>query len=287
MKGLRADPDRRTARAEPGLTLGELDHGTQDCGLATPLGIVSMTGIAGLTLGGGLGWLNRRHGLACDNLLSADIVTADGRLLTASDEVNEDLFWGIRGGGGNFGVVTSFEYRLHAVGPVLAGGLSYPLATAPEVLRFYDDFVKSAPDELSTMASLAWSPAGEPVISIVVCCCGPVDAGEQVLRPLRSFRSPLEDSIHPMPYQVFQSAPDAGFPSGQLHYWKSGWLRNVTDEAIETMIRFVRQMPSPTTGVGLQHLHGAASRVNRSGHRLSAPCRAVRLPHPLAVARRG
>jgi hypothetical protein len=264
MKGLRVDPDRRIARAEPGLTLRELDHGTQACGLATPLGIVSMTGIAGLTLGGGLGWLNGRHGLACDNLLSADIVTADGRLVTASDEVNPDLFWGIRGGGGNFGVVTSFEYRLHAVGPVFAGGLSYPLTTAPEVLRFYDDFVKTAPDELSTMASLAWSPDGEPVISIVVCYCGPVDAGEQVLRPLRSFRSPLEDSIRPMPYQAFQSAPDAGFPCGQLHYWKSGWLRHVTHEAIETMIRFVRQMPSPTTGVGLQHLHGAASRVDRS-----------------------
>ena len=264
MKGLRVDPDGRTARAESGLTLGELDHGTQACGLATPLGVVSMTGIAGLTLGGGLGWLNGRHGLACDNLLSADIGTADGQLVMASDEVNEDLFWGIRGGGGNFGVVTSFEYRLHPVGPVLAGGLSYPLTTAPEVLRFYDDFVKAAPDELSTAVSLAWTPAGEPVVSIVACYCGPVDAGEHVLRPLRAFRSPLKDSIQPMPYQALQSAPDAGFPSGQLHYWKSGWLRDVTDEAIETMIRFVPQMPSPTTGVVLQHLHGAASRVDPS-----------------------
>lgn len=263
MKGLRVDPDGRTARAEPGLTLGEFDHGTQSCGLATPLGVVSMTGIAGLTLGGGLGWLNGRHGLACDNLLSADIVTADGRLLTASDEVNEDLFWGIRGGDGNFGIVTSFEYRLHPVGPVLAGALSYPLTTAPEVLRFSDDFVKAAPDELSTMCSLARTPAGEPVISIVACYCGPIDAGEHVLRPLRAFRS-LQDSIQPMPYQALQSAPDSGFPSGQQHYWKSGWLRHMTDEAIETMIRFVPQMPSPTTGVGLQHLHGAASRVDRS-----------------------
>jgi hypothetical protein len=264
MKGLRVDPDRCTARAEPGLTLGEFDHGTQACGLATPLGVVSMTGIAGLTLGGGLGWLNGRHGLACDNLLSADIVTADGRLLTASDEVNEDLFWGIRGGGGNFGVVTSFEYRLHPVGAVLAGGLSYPLTTAPEVLRFYDDFVKAAPDELSTAVSFARTPAGEPMISIVACYCGPVDAGEQVLRPLRAFRSPLQDTIQPMPYQALQCAPDAGFPSGQRHYWKSGWLRHMTDEAIETLIRFIPQLPSPTTGVGLQHLHGAASRVDPS-----------------------
>src|SRR5918998_2972197 len=264
MKGLRVDADRCTARAEPGLTLGEFDHGTQACGLATPLGVVSMTGIAGLTLGGGLGWLNGRHGLACDNLLSADIVTADCRLLTASDEVNEDLFWGIRGGGGNFGVVTSFEYQLHPVGAVLAGGLSYLLTTAPEVLRFYDDFAKAAPDELSTAVSFAWTPAGEPAISIVACYCGPVDVGEQVLRPLRAFRSPLQDTIQPMPYQALQNAPDAGFPSGQLHYWKSGWLRHMTDEAIETLIRFIPQLPSPTTGIGLQHLHGAASRVDPS-----------------------
>lgn len=161
-------------------------------------------------------------------------------------------------------MVTSFEYRLHPVGLVLAGALSYPLATAPEVLRFYDDFVTAAPDELSTMVSLAFSPAGEPVISLVVCYCGPIDAGEQVLRPLRALRSPLQDSIQPMPYQALQSAPDSGFPSGQLHYWKSGWLRHMTDEAIETLIQFVPQMPSRTTGIGLQHLHGAASRIDRS-----------------------
>ena len=261
MKGIRVDPESRTARAEPGLTLAELDHETQAWDLATPMGAVSMTGIAGLTLGGGLGWLNGAYGLACDNLLAADVVTADGRLVRASEAENEDLFWGIRGGGGNFGVVVSFEYRLHPVGPVLAGGLSYPLAAAPEVLPFYDSFVKAAPDELSTAASLALDDAGQPVVTLVVCYCGPVDAGERVLQPLRSFRSPVEDTIQPMPYRELQAVSDPGYPFGQLHYWKSGFLRHLTDEAVQTMIRFVEQMPSPATGVGLQQMHGVASRT--------------------------
>jgi hypothetical protein len=261
MKALRVDPATRTARAEPGLTLGELDRATQAFGLATTLGVMSTTGIAGLTLGGGLGWLNGRHGLACDNLISADVATADGRLLKASSQENQDLFWSIRGGGGNFGVVTSFEYRLHPVALVLAGGLSYPLELAPRVLRHYDDVVKAAPDELSTAASLGLTPAGEPTVSIAVCWCGPIDEGERVLRPLRTFRSPVDDGIQPMPYTVLQRSRDEGFPSGRLHYWKSGWLRDVTDGAIETLMRFLPQMPSSASGVGLQQLHGAASRV--------------------------
>jgi hypothetical protein len=261
MKALRVDPETRTVRAEPGLTLAEFDRATQAFGLATTLGVVSMTGIAGLTLGGGLGWLNGRDGLACDNLISADVATADGQLLRASAQEHEDLFWSIRGGGGNFGVVTSFEYQLHPVDLVLAGGLSYPLSMAPRVLRYYDDFVKAAPDELSTAASLALTPAGEPALSIAVCYCGRLDEGEQLLRPLRTFQSPVEDGIQPMPYTVLQSARDGGFPSGRLHYWKSGWLRDVTDGAIETLMQFVRQMPSSASGVGLQQLHGVASRV--------------------------
>jgi FAD/FMN-containing dehydrogenase len=261
MKALRVDPATRTVRAGPGLTLGEFDRATQAFGLATTLGVVSTTGIAGLTLGGGLGWLNGRHGLACDNLISADVATADGQLLRASAQENEDLFWSIRGGGGNFGVVTAFEYQLHPVDLVLAGGLSYPLEVAPRVLRHYDDFVKAAPDELSTAASLGLTPAGEPTVSIAVCYCGPIDEGERVLRPLRTFQSPLDDQVQPMPYAVAQSARDEGYPSGRLHYWKSGWLREVTDGAIETLMRFVPQMPSSASGVGLQQLHGAASRV--------------------------
>jgi hypothetical protein len=261
MKAVRVDPATRTVRAGPGLTLGEFDRATQAFGLATPLGVVSITGIAGLTLGGGLGWLNGRYGLACDNLISADLATADAQLLRASSHENEDLFWGIRGGGGNFGVVTSFEYQLHPVDRVLAGGLSYPWRMASPVLRFYDDFVKAAPDELSTAASLGLTPAGEPTVSIAVCYCGPIDEGEQVLRPLRTFGSPVDDGIQPMPYTVVQSARDEGFPSGRLHYWKSGWLRDVTDGAIETLMQFVPQMPSSGSGVGLQQMHGVSSRV--------------------------
>jgi hypothetical protein len=260
-KAVRVDPETRTARADPGLTLGEFDRATQAFGLATTLGVVSVTGIAGLTLGGGLGWLNGRFGLACDNLISAEVATADGQLLRASAQDNEDLFWGIRGGGGNFGVVTSFEYQLHPVDLVLAGGLSYPMSVASQVLRFYDDFVKAAPDELSTAASLALSPTGEPTVSVAVCYCGPIDEGEQVLRPLRTFQSPVEDGIQPMPYTALQSARDAGFPSGRLHYWKSGWLRDLTDGAIETLMQFLPQMPSSASGIGLQQMHGAASRI--------------------------
>jgi FAD binding domain/Berberine and berberine like len=261
MKALRVDPATRTVRAGPGLTLGEFDRATQGFGLATTLGVVSTTGIAGLTLGGGLGWLNGRYGLACDNLISAEVATADGQLLRASAQENEDLFWGIRGGGGNLGVVTSFEYQLHPVELVLAGGLSYPLDMAPRVLRHYDDFVKAAPDALSTAASLGLTPAGEPTVSIAVCYCGPIDEGERVLRPLRRFQSPLDDGIQPMPYAALQGARDEGFPFGRLHYWKSGWLRDVTDGAIETLMRFLPRMPSSASGVGLQQLHGAASRV--------------------------
>jgi FAD/FMN-containing dehydrogenase len=261
MKAVRVDPEARTARAEPGLTLGQFDRATQAFGLATTLGVVSVTGIAGLTLGGGLGWLNGRYGLACDNLISADIATADGRLLRVSAQENEDLFWAIRGGGGNFGVVTSFEYQLHPVELVLAGHLSYPLSAAPRILRFYDDFAKTAPDELSTAASLARSPTGELMIFIAVCYCGPTDKGERVVRPLRTFHPPVEDVIQPMPYAVLQSARDDGFPAGRRHYWKSGWLRDVTDEAIATLMEFLSQMPSSASGVGLQQMHGVASRV--------------------------
>jgi len=261
MKGIQVDAGSRTARAEPGLTLNEFDRATQAFELATTLGVVSTTGIAGLTLGGGLGWLNGRYGLACDNLICADVATADGQLLRVSDQENADLFWAIRGGGGNFGVVTSFVYQLHPVDVVLAGGLAYPWRMAPKVLRWYDDFVKAAPDELSTAASLAITPDGEPTVSIAVCYCGPIDEGERLLRPLRTFQRPLVDEIQPMPYSVLQSARDEGFPFGRLHYWKSGWLRDLTDAAIETLMEFVPQMPSSASGVGLQQMHGAASRI--------------------------
>jgi FAD/FMN-containing dehydrogenase len=262
MKGMSFNRTDETVRAEPGLTLGEFDRATQALGLATTLGVVSMTGIAGLTLGGGLGWLNGRHGLACDNLVAADLVTADGDLLQLSERQHADLFWAIRGGGGNFGVVTAFTYRLHPLDMVLAGGLSYPLSAAPRLLPFFDGFVKAAPDELSTSVSLALTPAGEPTVSIAVCWSGRAEEGERVLRPLRGFLAPVEDTVQPMPYLSLQSAPDVGFPSGWQHYWKDGWLRTLTDGAIETLMRFLPRMPSTASGIGLQQMHGAASRVD-------------------------
>ena len=201
MKGMRVEPARRTVRAEPGLTLGEFDRETQAFGLATTLGIFSPTGIAGLTLGGGIGWLMGKYGLACDNLISVDIVTADGRLLTASATENKDLFWGVRGGSGNFGIVTSFEYRLHQVGPVvLGGGVLHPVAKAREVLRFYREFVASCPDELSTQAIVLTAPDGNSVVIVAGCYCGSLAEGEKVLKPLRALGSPLADLFAAMPY---------------------------------------------------------------------------------------
>jgi FAD/FMN-containing dehydrogenase len=187
MKSVRVDPESNTVRAEPGVTWGEFDRETQAFGLATTGGLVSTTGIAGLTLGGGLGWLMGNHGLACDNLISVDVVTADGRLLIASDSRNEDLFWGVRGGGGNFGVVTSFEFRLHPVGPMLGGILIHRLSNAPTVMRFFDDFTRTTPDELGTFVAFVTSPEGERVLAIFVSYNGAVEKGERILKPLREF----------------------------------------------------------------------------------------------------
>ena len=261
MKGVQVDPTTRTARAGAGLLLGELDRATQEHGLATPLGVVSLTGIAGLTLGGGLGWLNRKHGLACDNLVGADVVTADGTVLHADADNHPDLFWALRGGGGNFGVVTAFEYRLHRVGPVLAGAVSHPLETAREFLTLHDDLIASAPDELSTAVSLALDPTGRPVITVALCWCGPHDQGQAVLEPLRSYGRPIFDEVGSIPYADWQSGPDAGFPSGRLHYWKAGWLRDLTDASITTLLDRLHTIPSSFSGIGLQHMGGAAARV--------------------------
>src|SRR5713226_3100385 len=194
MKAIRVDPAARTARTQPGVKWIEFDHETQAFGLATTGGTASDTGIAGLTLGGGLGWLSSKHGLTVDNLLSADVVTADGRFLTATAKENQDLFWGLRGGSGNFGVVTSFDYQLHAVGPTILGGMVvYPVAKAKEVLRFYREFSKAAPDELTIYAGILNPPGGETVIALICCYCGPMDKGEAVVRPVKSFGSPLQD----------------------------------------------------------------------------------------------
>ncbi len=264
MKGIRVDAARRTAHAQPGLRLGEFDRETQAFGLATTLGMISNTGIAGLTLGGGIGWLNGKHGLACDNLLSVDVVTADGRFLTASASENEDLFWGVRGGSGNFGIVTSFEYQLHTVGPVLGGMVLHELSKAKDVLRFFDEFSQVCPDELSTCALCVTAPDGNRVIATAACYCGPLEEAERALKPLRTFGSPLADMIQPMKYAEMQSFFDAGLPPGQWHYWKSNFVRRLSQDAIETIMRHLATVPSPLTALFLQQMHGAASRVGQT-----------------------
>lgn len=261
MKSVRVDPGNRTARAEGGATWGAFDHETQAFGLATTGGIVPTTGIAGYTLGGGIGYLNRKHGLSCDNLLSADVVTADGRMLTASSGDHEDLFWGLRGGGGNFGVVTSFEYRIHPVGPVLAGDVIYPLDRAKEVLRFYRDWSTVAPDEVRADATLVSGPDG-PALAIIVCYCGAVEEGEKVLRPLRTFGSPMADTVAPVPYATVQNLLTEVFQPGLLHYWKAGFFRAFSDDAIEAIVDFfVGAVPAPFAAFAIEHLGGAVSRV--------------------------
>lgn len=264
MKGIRVDPVSRTARAEPGVTWNEFDRETQAFGLATTGGTISTTGIAGLTLGGGLGWLMRKHGLACDNLVSIDIVLANGRFLTASLTENADLFWGIRGAGANFGVVTSFEYRLHAVGSILGGMLIYPLATAREVLRFYRDFTADAPEELTAFAVLMTLPDGQPVVAIITCYNGPTEVGEKVLQPLRTFGSPLADQITSMTYVQLQTMLDAGFPSGLQNYWKTNFLKVLSDDAIETLVTYFTTVPSELTALLIEQLGAAVERIGQN-----------------------
>jgi FAD/FMN-containing dehydrogenase len=263
MKSVRVDPIGRTARADAGLTWGEYNHETQAFGLASTGGVVSTTGIAGLTLGGGLGWLMGKHGLSCDNLLSADLVTADGEFLTASAEQNPELFWGLRGGGGNFGVVTSFEYRLHPVGPVLAGMVVHPMAKAREVLRFYRDYARSCPDELTAFAGMLTSPDGEPVVAIIVGYIGEHAEGERLVAPVRKFGTPLVDTIAPTSYVELNKLFDATFPYGGVQrYWKSSFLKELGDDVLEILVDRAGTMRSPMSLVGFFHVHGAATRVD-------------------------
>ena len=261
MKRIEVDPVRRIARAQAGLNLGEFDTATQSHGLATTMGVNADTGIAGLTLGGGFGKLGRKHGLTCDNLLAAEIVTADGRLLTASASENADLFWGIRGGGGNFGIVTTFEYRLHPVGPLLlAGSVLHSYDHAREAMRFYHAFSSTAPDELSVDAALVTAPSGERFFSISACYVGPLDKGEQIVKPLREYGTPVEDGIAPVPYVQIQSAGDSLFPRGRRYYWKAQFMREITDQAIDTLLTAYASAPNGSLLV-LQQVGGAIARV--------------------------
>ena len=264
MKGLRIDPVRRTARAEPGLTWGEVDAEAQAFGLAT-IGVdVSTVGIAGLTLGGGFGWLVRSYGLACDTLLAVDIVTADGRHLTSSATEHPELFWGVRGGGGNFGVVTSFEFQLHPVGQLLAGVVLYPLTMATEVLTFYREVTRTAPDALTVWAILLTAADGSQMIALFVCYNGAGAAAEQAVQPLRDFGPPLADHLGPMSYRQVQTMFDAAFPAGRQSSWKSSYLGEISDEAIATMVARFASVPSPHSAVLLEHLGGAVSRVGQA-----------------------
>jgi FAD/FMN-containing dehydrogenase len=274
MKGIAVDPARRIARVQPGVLWGELDRAAQAFGLAVPGGIVTHTGVAGLTLGGGIGWLMRKHGLTCDSLLATDMVTADGTFVRASETEHPDLLWGIRGGGGNFGIVTSFEFQLHPVGPtVLAGLLLYPADRTEQVLRFYRDFAATAPDELTTIltfrhaAPLPLIPRhlhGAPVIVIGVCYAGPIEEGERALLPLRTFQPPLVDLIGPTAYAGYQSTFDVGVPHGLRYYWKSHYLPDLGDGVIDAIRRYAWQTPSPQSYTILFQLGGAVARRDDS-----------------------
>lgn len=270
MKGVHVDPHTKTARVQPGINLGDLDRETQLFGLATPTGIVSKTGLAGLTLGGGFGWLTRKHGFTVDNLLSADVVTADGRVLRASQDENPVLFWGIRGGGGNFGIVTSFEYQLHPVGPMVLGGLLlHPMEKAAELLRFYREFAADAPEELGSLFAMRLAPPapflpeeihGKPICGLIVLYAGDLEKGERVLAPLRGFGQPMADKIGPKPYVAVQSMLDQGQPDGNRYYWKSHYLTELPDEAVELLAARGPSVPTPLTRVLMMQLGGAVRR---------------------------
>jgi hypothetical protein len=271
MKGVRVDPVAQRAVAQAGATWADFDHETQAFGLAVTGGLVSTTGIAGFTLGGGIGWLMRKYGLTADNLLSADVVTADGRLVTASADEHPELFWGLRGGGGNFGIVTSFEYQLHRVGPtVLAGGVFFPGDQAAEVVRRYRAYTAGLPDEMTTLLNLTTAPPapflpeavhGKKVVAVLGAYAGPPDEGEKFAAGIRELGSPIADLLGPMPYTAFQSLLDPLFGPGVRNYFKSGYLAGLDDGAIDVLTRFHQSTLSPMSEVHIEHVGGAVARV--------------------------
>jgi FAD/FMN-containing dehydrogenase len=271
MKSITVDASGRTATAAGGVTWGEFDAATQEHGLATTGGLISTTGIGGLTLGGGIGWLMRKHGLACDNLRSAQVVTADGQILTTSAMENPDLFWGLRGGGGNFGVVTSFEFDLHPVGPTVAAGpVFYPGERAKEVMRFYRDYARDLPDELSTLLNLSTAPPapflpadwhGKKLVALVGCYSGDPEEGMKAIQPIRDLGDPVADLAGPMPYVQMQSLLDALWPKGTQAYMKAGYFRELDDHAIETMATYHQNATSPSSEIHIQHFGGAIATV--------------------------
>jgi FAD/FMN-containing dehydrogenase len=272
MNGIRVDPEARTVRAQAGVLLGELDRETQAFGLAVPSGIVTHTGLAGLTLGGGIGWLMRKHGLTIDQLLAVDVVTAEGELVRASETENPDLFWGLRGGGGNFGIVTEFEFRLNPVGPiVLAGPIFWPMSDSANVLRFYREWIAEAPDELMTIVVHRKAPSvpfvppdlrGELVVAVVPCYAGSVDDGERVVRPLRKFGSPVLDLCEPKPFLAHQGMFDPSYPHGWSYYMRACDVAELTDEVIDITVDHSLRIGSPLTAFPIWQRGGAAARVD-------------------------
>jgi len=271
MKGIDVDPQARTATAEAGVLLGELDRETQAHGLAVPAGIVTHTGLAGLTLGGGIGWLQRKYGLTIDQLLSVDLITAEGELVKASETENADLFWGVRGGGGNFGVVTKFEFRLNPLGPdVVAGPVFWPIEESPDVLRFYRDWIAAAPNDLMTIVMHRKAPPlpfipselhGKPVVAVVCCYAGSVEEGEEVIAPLKAFGSPVLDLCEPKPFLEHQSMFDPSYPHGQWYYMRACDVGELTDEVIDITVEHAMRIRSPLTAFPIWQMGGAVSRV--------------------------
>jgi FAD/FMN-containing dehydrogenase len=269
MKGARVDSEARTVRAQGGLTWGELDAETQAFGLATTGGLVSATGVAGFTLGGGIGWMMRKYGLACDNLISADLVTADGQIVHASESENAELLWGLRGGGGNFGVVTEFEFRLYPISQVYGGLVAWPADKGPEILRFWGEWSLTAPDEVCTMAAFLYAPpepfvppevVGKPILAIACCHLDPEGSAEGDLRPLRDLE-PAVDVLGPMPYAAIQGMFDGGSPRGSRNYWRSGYLQELTDGAIDAIYAAVPGIPHPMGQLHIHQMGGAMGRV--------------------------
>ncbi len=264
MKGITVDPSKRTVIAQGGVTWTEFNRETQVHGLATPGGTISTTGIAGLTLGGGLGWLMSKHGLALDNLLSVELVDSEGRVLRANASEHPDLFWALRGGGGNFGVVTSLEFQLHPVGPEIIGGLvAHPFEIAGDVLRFYRDTAQSLPDNFSLLAGLLYAPdgSGAKVVGIGACHTGTVQEGEAAIQPIKAIGTPVIDAMGPVSYCQLNTMMDGLFPRGALNYWKSSFVSDLSDAAIDTLIERFHEVPSPMSMLFLEELHGAVTRI--------------------------
>jgi FAD/FMN-containing dehydrogenase len=284
MKSVHVDPASRTARVEPGATLADFDKEAQGFALATPLGINSTTGVAGLTLGGGFGWTTRRFGLTVDNLISADVVTADAQLLRASDSENQDLFWAVRGGGGNFGVVTSFEFKLYPLGPdVLSGLVVHPFDKASELLCEFRRIAREAPDELTTWVVMRKAPPlpfmptewhGKEILIFAACYSGDIEEGEKAMKGLRALGTPIVDMISPHPFTGWQAALDPLLTPGARNYWKSHDFTDLSDAAVEVIVDAVRTLPSPECEVAIAHVGGAMARVasnatawpNRNAH---------------------